>query len=134
MRRALIALAVVALAVVLFVGLRSAPKQNTDIENAAPSTAEVQKAFAGSPAPLAKLHDQKDSIIGGSQKALEPHDPRPARLPGGREPVGVLVHARAARSSRSSRPRPSTTAPGRLPRRADPGQAPSASASCASAR
>lgn len=71
MRRALIALAVVALAVVLFVGLRSAPKQNTDIENAAPSTAEVQKAFAGSPAPLAKLHDQKDSIIGGSHKALD---------------------------------------------------------------
>lgn len=71
MRRALVALAVVALGVVLFVGLRSAPKQDTDVQNAAPSPEEVSKAFAGSPAALAKLHDQKDRIIGGSQKALK---------------------------------------------------------------
>jgi cytochrome c biogenesis protein CcmG, thiol:disulfide interchange protein DsbE len=66
-----IALAVVALGVVLFIGLRSAPKNNTELENAAPAAEDVQKAFAGSPAPLAKLHGQKDRIIGGSQKALE---------------------------------------------------------------
>ena len=71
MRRALIALAVVALGVVLFIGLRSAPKNNTDLENAAPSQDEVAKAFEGSPAPLAKLHDQKDRIIGGSQETLD---------------------------------------------------------------
>jgi cytochrome c biogenesis protein CcmG, thiol:disulfide interchange protein DsbE len=71
MRRALIALAVVALGVVLFIGLRSAPKSDTELENAAPSAEEVSKAFAGSPAPLAKLHGQKDRIIGGSQKALD---------------------------------------------------------------
>jgi thiol-disulfide isomerase/thioredoxin len=71
MRKAVIALAVVALGVVLFIGLRSAPKNNTDLENAAPSAEEVSKAFAGSPAPLAKLHGQKDRIIGGSQKVLD---------------------------------------------------------------
>jgi cytochrome c biogenesis protein CcmG/thiol:disulfide interchange protein DsbE len=71
MRRAVIALAVVALGVVLFIGLRSAPKNNTELENAAPPAEEVQKAFAGSPAPLAELHDQRDRIIGGSQKTLE---------------------------------------------------------------
>jgi cytochrome c biogenesis protein CcmG/thiol:disulfide interchange protein DsbE len=70
MRRALIALSVVALGVVLFIGVRSAPKNNTELENAAPSSEEVSKAFEGSPAPLAKLHGQKDRIIGGSQKAL----------------------------------------------------------------
>jgi cytochrome c biogenesis protein CcmG/thiol:disulfide interchange protein DsbE len=72
MRRALIAFAVVALAVVLYIGLRDAPKSTTgEVKNAAPSPEEVAEAFEGSPAPLAKLHDQKDRIIGGSQKALD---------------------------------------------------------------
>jgi thiol-disulfide isomerase/thioredoxin len=71
MRRAVIAVAVVALGVVLFVGLRSAPKNNSELDSAAPSAEEAAKAFAGSPPPLAKLHDQKDKIIGGGQKALE---------------------------------------------------------------
>jgi cytochrome c biogenesis protein CcmG, thiol:disulfide interchange protein DsbE len=71
MRRALFALAAVALAVVVFLGLRSAERGPSEVRSAAPSPEEVAKAFQGSPAALAKLHDQEDRIIGGSQKALD---------------------------------------------------------------
>jgi thiol-disulfide isomerase/thioredoxin len=61
----------IALVVVLVIGLRSAPRdKGGDITSQAPSAAEVQKAFAGSPAALARIHAQNDRIIGGGQKAL----------------------------------------------------------------
>jgi cytochrome c biogenesis protein CcmG/thiol:disulfide interchange protein DsbE len=61
----------IALVVVLVVGLRSAPRdKGGDVKSAAPSASEVKKAFAGSPAPLARIHAQNDRIIGGGQKAL----------------------------------------------------------------
>lgn len=70
MRRALIALGLVALVVVVVVGLRSAPRDSGEVRNAAPSRAEVAKAFAGAPAPLARLHASANRIEPGSGTAL----------------------------------------------------------------
>src|SRR3954465_10258506 len=71
MRRALIALGMLALAVVLVVGLRSAPRDSGGaVENAAPSSEEVARAYAGSPPPLARLHRQQDRILGGGGDAF----------------------------------------------------------------
>ena len=70
MRRALVILGFVVLAVVVVVGLRSAPRDSGAVKNAAPSADEVQRAYAGSPAPLARLHDQKDRIMSGGKDAF----------------------------------------------------------------
>jgi cytochrome c biogenesis protein CcmG, thiol:disulfide interchange protein DsbE len=71
MRRLWWIVGLVALVVVLVIGLRSAPRdKGDDVHSAAPSPAEVKRAFAGSPAPLARIHAQNDRIIGGGQKAL----------------------------------------------------------------
>jgi cytochrome c biogenesis protein CcmG/thiol:disulfide interchange protein DsbE len=66
----IIGLAVVAALVVI--GLRSAPRDSGGaVHSAAPSPGEVNRAFAGSPAPLARLHAEQDRIIAGGQKSLE---------------------------------------------------------------
>jgi cytochrome c biogenesis protein CcmG/thiol:disulfide interchange protein DsbE len=66
----MIGLAVVAVVVVL--GLRSAPRDSGGaVHSAAPSPQDVRRAFAGSPAPLARLHAEQDRIITGGQKSLE---------------------------------------------------------------
>jgi cytochrome c biogenesis protein CcmG/thiol:disulfide interchange protein DsbE len=70
MRRALVILGFVVLAVVVVVGLRSAPRDSGAVKNAAPSAEEVQRAYAGSPPPLARLHDQKDQIMAGGKGAF----------------------------------------------------------------
>jgi len=69
-RRALVVLGFVALAVVVVVGLRSAPRDSGELKSAAPSADEVERAFAGSPPPLAQLHEQKDRIVAGGEEAL----------------------------------------------------------------
>jgi cytochrome c biogenesis protein CcmG/thiol:disulfide interchange protein DsbE len=62
----------VVVAVVVVVGLRSAPRDSGGaVRSAAPSPEEVKRAFAGSPAPLARLHAEQDRIIAGGQKSLE---------------------------------------------------------------
>jgi cytochrome c biogenesis protein CcmG/thiol:disulfide interchange protein DsbE len=72
MRRALIALGMLALAVVLVVGLRSAPRDSGGaVTNAAPSSEDVARAYAGSPTPLARLHRQQDRILGGGEDAFK---------------------------------------------------------------
>src|SRR3954465_5364422 len=70
MRRVLVILGFVVLAVVVVVGLRSAPRDSGEVKNAAPSSTEVERAYAGSPAPLARLHGQKDQIITGGEDAF----------------------------------------------------------------
>jgi len=70
MRRVLVILGFVVLAVVVVVGLRSAPRDSGEVKNAAPSSAEVERAYAGSPAPLARLHGQQDQIITGGEDAF----------------------------------------------------------------
>jgi cytochrome c biogenesis protein CcmG/thiol:disulfide interchange protein DsbE len=58
--------------VVVVVGLRSAPRDSGGaVRSAAPSPEQIKRAFAGSPAPLARLHAQQDRIIAGGQKSLE---------------------------------------------------------------
>jgi cytochrome c biogenesis protein CcmG/thiol:disulfide interchange protein DsbE len=70
MRRALVILGFVVLAVVVVVGLRSAPRDSGAVKSAAPSAEEVQHAYAGSPPPLARLHDQKDRIMAGGENVF----------------------------------------------------------------
>jgi thiol-disulfide isomerase/thioredoxin len=40
-------------------------------KSAAPSNAAVQQALAGSPAPLAKIHDQANELLSGGTKAFK---------------------------------------------------------------
>ncbi len=71
MRRALFALGLVALIVVLVIGLRSAPRDSgPDVRSAAPSRAEIARAFADSPAPLTRLHRSANRIVPGARKEL----------------------------------------------------------------
>lgn len=74
MRRPLIILGVVVLVAVLVVGiLQSGGSDDDGTTGAAPTSAETRKALAGSPAPLAALHDQANGMldVGGLQDRLE---------------------------------------------------------------
>jgi thiol-disulfide isomerase/thioredoxin len=73
-RRLVFALIGLGLVAIIVIGLTqsnggSGPSAN-EIVSKAPSAAEVQKAFAGSPAPLAKLHQEANRLIPGGRPEL----------------------------------------------------------------
>ncbi len=71
MRRLLIALCSLALAVAVVVGVRQA-RDHADARPAAPlSRAEVSKPIAGSPPELVALHRQVSVLLPGGEKAFE---------------------------------------------------------------
>jgi cytochrome c biogenesis protein CcmG, thiol:disulfide interchange protein DsbE len=68
MKRGLIVAGVIVAGIVVLAitrGGKGTPK------SAAPSSAAVQKALAGSPPPLAKLHDQASELLPGGTKAFK---------------------------------------------------------------
>ncbi len=70
--------------------------------------AAAQHELAGSPAPLAALHQQADRLLGTEHGARRPH-PCAARLPDRAQRMGLVVPDRAARNSACSQPRRRTT-------------------------
>src|SRR3954467_5347219 len=74
-RRLVYALIGVGLVAIIVIGLTqskggSAPNPK-DIKSRAPSAAQVERAFAGSPAPLADLHGRANEIIPGGRDELQ---------------------------------------------------------------
>jgi|tagenome__1003787_1003787.scaffolds.fasta_scaffold20682961_2 cytochrome c biogenesis protein CcmG/thiol:disulfide interchange protein DsbE len=73
-RRLVFALIGLGLVAIIVIGLTqskggSGPSEN-EIVSKAPSAAEVDKAFAGSPPPLARLHGQANQLLPGARKEL----------------------------------------------------------------
>src|SRR3954471_15466285 len=73
-RRLVFALIGVGLVAIIVIGLTQSkggggPSEN-QVRSNAPSQAEVDKAFAGSPAPLAKLHSQANQLLPGARTEL----------------------------------------------------------------
>lgn len=69
-QRLLVAAAVIALAVIVAIGISQARHNNRTSSVAAPTTAEIRAALAGSPAPLAGLHTQANRLLGGGSSAF----------------------------------------------------------------
>ena len=73
-RRLVFALIGLGLVAIIVIGLTQSkgggPSEN-DVVSKAPSQEEVDKAFAGSPAPLAKLHSRANQLIPGARKELQ---------------------------------------------------------------
>ena len=63
MRRLVVPLAAVALAAVLVVGLLQAGGKEAEPAGSGPSQAEVDRALAGAPAPLAALHETAGELL-----------------------------------------------------------------------
>jgi cytochrome c biogenesis protein CcmG, thiol:disulfide interchange protein DsbE len=71
MKRALMLLGAVALAVVLVIGLTQAGGQDSGKQDTgAFDLAAAQERLAGSPAPLAALHEQSNELLDGGTKAF----------------------------------------------------------------
>ena len=75
MRKIVFALIGLGLVAIVVIGLTQseggvAPNPG-DIQSKAPSQEEVDKAFEGSPPPLAKLHEEANQIVPGGQKELD---------------------------------------------------------------
>lgn len=72
MRRALVPLAAVALAVVVVIGLTQASQKPTPDGTAARfDLAQAQRRLAGAPPPLASLYRQANRLLGGGRAAFE---------------------------------------------------------------
>ena len=70
-RRIWIAVAAVVVVAFLVIGLVQADEGGTDKPKSAASSSQFAKQLAGAPAPLAALHAQGGSILGGGTKAFK---------------------------------------------------------------
>jgi cytochrome c biogenesis protein CcmG, thiol:disulfide interchange protein DsbE len=71
MRRALLALAAVAVVAAVAIGLSQTGTDNSKPESAGLSLADARRSLAGAPAPLAALHAQSNELLQGSADAVE---------------------------------------------------------------